>query len=283
MSSPPFQPHRSTQKTNKNKQTKTEGLTPPCSWPNPFRCGDGSCIDASTQRCNGVADCADSSDESDCAFRKTTFLLAFIQTGRSVFTFGFLFKLWFTLHTCVVVMLALLWLTLFCPSLVVSTEMKFHEIIGRRRRRRSIDSAQRREKMRVDASADSIVHHLIAFCLWYSSLRLVVFLRRHWSSSIYAHMIFIFFFDVDEQSKNAPATNSAARTALASTSGENAMDTVTAVTDPTRSTAVSASLFFFFLCVALFRLMAGRIALVYVALFSRFPRSIHSLWEIKGK
>lgn len=90
-------------------------------------------------------------------------------------------------------------------------------------------------------------------------------------------MIFIFFFDVDEQSKNAPATNSAARTALASTSGENAMDTVTAVTDPTRSTAVSASLFFFFLCVALFRLMAGRIALVYVALFSRFPRSIHSL------
>lgn len=60
----------------------------------------------------------------------------------------------------------LLWLTLFCPSLVVSTEMKFHEIIGRRRRRRrSIDLAQRREKMRVDASADSIVHHLIAFCL----------------------------------------------------------------------------------------------------------------------
>ncbi|XP_046438305.1 uncharacterized protein LOC124189868 [Daphnia pulex] len=35
-------------------------------WSNSFRCGDGSCIDASTQRCNGVAECADSSDEADC-------------------------------------------------------------------------------------------------------------------------------------------------------------------------------------------------------------------------
>ncbi|XP_046635720.1 sortilin-related receptor-like [Daphnia pulicaria] len=42
------------------------GLTPPCPWSNSFRCGDGSCIDASTQRCNGVAECADSSDEADC-------------------------------------------------------------------------------------------------------------------------------------------------------------------------------------------------------------------------
>ena len=83
-----------------------KGLTPPCPWSNPFRCGDGSCIDASTQRCNGVAECADSSDEADCVIRKTTFHLSaqtflcscvccvfvFFHSARTPFTL---------LHVCV--------------------------------------------------------------------------------------------------------------------------------------------------------------------------------------